>query len=149
MRLPEPLIFLLDRAVPGALSPALLEGEDLVLLDDRFAPDTRDAVWIPEVGAQGWVIVTKDTAMKRNPLEKRALLAANTAVFFFANGGLPGHRLGEALAHALPGMRRAIRRFDVPILGRVNATGEITVSYANGEEQRPPPQLKVHGRLRA
>ena len=69
MRLPEPFTFLLDRclgtkAVPEVITPGLAEGEKLILLDDHFAPSTLDATWIPEVGAKGWVIITKDSAMR-------------------------------------------------------------------------------------
>jgi hypothetical protein len=120
-----------------------MDGEALVLLDDHFEPDTQDATWIPEVGAQGWVILTKDTAMRRNPLEFGALLSANTAVFFFANAGLPGPKVGDALALALPGMRTAIRRFEVPFMGRVNAAGELSVIHADGEALKPPKQIKI------
>jgi PIN like domain len=148
VRLPEPFTFLIDRclgtsAVPEALEPALLDGEAVVVLDDHFESDTRDAVWIPDVGARGWVILTKDTAMRRNPLEFRALLSANTAVFFFANAGLPGPKVGDALALALPGIRTAIRRFKVPFMGRVNAVGELSVIHADGEALKPPKQIKI------
>ena len=148
MRLPEPLTFLIDRclgtkAVPDALRPALLEGEALVILDDQFEPDTQDATWIPAAGAERWVILTKDTAMRRNPLEFGALLSANTAVFFFANAGLPGPKVGDALALALPAMRTAIRRFHVPFMGRVNAAGGLSVIHADGEPLTPPKQIKV------
>jgi hypothetical protein len=148
VRLPEPFIFLIDRclgtkAVPDALTPALLVGERLVLLDDHFEPDTQDAIWIPEAGAKRWVVVTKDTAMRRNPLEIGALLASKTAVFFFANAGLTGPKVGEALALALPGMRTAMRRFKVPLMGRVSVSGELSILHAAGETLKPPKVIKV------
>lgn len=148
MRLPEPFTFLLDRclgtkAVPQVITPALAEGEKLILLDDHFAPNTLDAAWIPEVGAKGWVIITKDTAMRRNPLEIQALLAAGTAVFFFANASLLGSKVGDALALALPGMRKAMRRFKVPVIGRVNAAGELSLLYDEGKELKPPKHIKI------
>jgi len=122
---------------------ALAKGESLNLLDDYFAPTTLDATWIPEVGAKGWVILTKDTAMRRNPLEIQALLSAGTAVFFFANASLPGSKVGDALALALPGMRTAMRRFKVPVMGRVNASGELSILYDAGKELKPPKQIKI------
>jgi hypothetical protein len=148
VRLPEPFVFLLDRclgtvAVPRVITPALAKGEKLMLLDDHFAANTQDAEWIPVVGAKGWVIVTKDVAMRRNPLEIQALLSAGTAVFFFANAGLPGSKVGDALALALPGMRTAMRRFKLPMLGRVNAAGEPAILYDAGAKLKPPKQVKV------
>lgn len=148
VRLPEPFTFLLDRclgtvAVPQAMRPALAQGEGLILLDDHFAPTTLEGTWIPEVGAKGWVIITKDTAMRRNPLEIQALLSAGTAVSFFANASLPGSKVGDALALALPGMRTAMRRFKVPVMGRVNASGELSILYDEGKELKPPKHVKV------
>ncbi len=148
MRLPEPFTFFLDRclgtkAVPRVITPALAQEEKLILLDDHFASNALDASWIPQVGAKGWVIITKDSAMRRNPLEIQALLAARTAVFFFANASLLGSQVGDALALALPGMRKAIRRFKVPLIGRVNAAGEVAVLYDDGMELKPPKHIKI------
>ena len=45
--------------------------------DDHFAPDTPDTVWLAEVGARGWVVLTKDSRIRRHPLELQALLATD------------------------------------------------------------------------
>jgi PIN like domain len=145
---PEPFTFLLDRclgtiAVPAILKPALATGEELILLDDHFPPNTLDANWIPVVGSKGWVIITKDSAMRRNPLEINALLAAQTAVFFFSNCRVPANLIGDALALALPSMRTAIRRFKVPMMGRVSASSDLSILYSEGEELKPPRSVKV------
>lgn len=128
------------------MRPALAKDERLELLDDHFPATALDATWIPVVGARKWVIVTKDVAMRRNPLELRALLAAGTSVFFFANASLPGAKVGAALALAIPGMRTAMRRFRVPMIGRINAAGEVTMLYSDGKELKPPKSIKVRGR---
>ncbi len=50
-----------------------------------YAPDTKDATWIPEVAARGWVILTKDKTIRRDSLELGAVLAARA--FYFTLGG--------------------------------------------------------------
>jgi hypothetical protein len=60
----KPFTFLLDRclgtvAVPNALRPVLADGERLIVLDDHFAQDAKDAEWIRDVGRRRWVIITK------------------------------------------------------------------------------------------
>jgi hypothetical protein len=39
---------------------------------DHFPQDAADADWIPEVGRRGWVLITKDENIRRNPLERAA-----------------------------------------------------------------------------
>ena len=36
-----------------------------------------------------------------------------------------------------------MRRFKVPVMGRVNAAGELSVIYDEGKELKPPKQIKV------
>jgi hypothetical protein len=43
---------------------------------DHFPGDKPDAEWIPEVGGRGWVLITKDQEIRRNPLERGAYEAA-------------------------------------------------------------------------
>lgn len=148
MQPPEPFTFLIDRClgskiVAGAMLPALKPGERIELLDDHFAQDALDPVWIPVVGAKGWVILTKDKAIRRNPLEIQALLAADTAVFIFMNANVAGPQIGAALVLALPGVRTAARRFKAPILGGITVNGEVSVSWDCGVRLSPPKQVKI------
>ncbi len=147
MKLHEPLIFLTDRClgkyeVPTAVRAALGEGELLERLDDHYAPDAADARWITEVGARGWVVLTKDSALRSNPLEVQAMLSAKTAIFIFGNANVSGRQIATAFTTALPRIRRAVRRFSVPLLGRVNVTGQVVILWADGLALRPPKMLK-------
>jgi hypothetical protein len=53
LKLREPFTFLTDRClgkyeVPDAVRAALEGGERVERLDDHYAPDAADALWIPE-----------------------------------------------------------------------------------------------------
>lgn len=43
---------------------------------DHFPGNTPDHEWIPEVGRRGWVLITKDQHVHRNPPERAAYVAA-------------------------------------------------------------------------
>lgn len=59
----SPLEIFVDRCLGKTLLPdALRKLPNLVvhIHDDHFDPDEQDQVWLPEVAAKGWVILTKD-----------------------------------------------------------------------------------------
>jgi hypothetical protein len=144
----EPFTYFVDRclgreAVPNALRAALKEGEQLRCFDELYSQNTLDETWIPEIGANGWIILTQDKAIQRRPNEVRALLVASTAVFIFAGANATGQRIGLGLTIALPGIRTATRRFQVPVLGRVTLSGEVSVAWVEGEKLETPKYVKI------
>jgi len=59
-------------------------GVPVVHLYQHFRKDAPDEQWIPWVGKQGWVIITNDGRILKNPAERAALERANIkAVFLF------------------------------------------------------------------
>ena len=44
-------------------------------------PDTADSVWIPQVAALGWGIITRDMAIQRKPAELAAVNAHGAKMF--------------------------------------------------------------------
>jgi predicted nuclease of predicted toxin-antitoxin system len=143
----EPFVFLVDRCLGRAALQALraaTEANEVALhLDDHYPQDEADEVWIPGIGARGWIILTKDKEIQRRPNEQAALISAHTAVFVLVKGGLTTAKIGEALTRALPAMRKATRRYQPPLLGRIGADGAVTVAWASGERFVPPKPVKV------
>ena len=122
VRPPEPFTFFIDRClgkydVPSAVSTALLHGETMQIHDDLLAQDTDDEEWLPMVAARGWVVLSKDPAIS-------------------------GIQAGAALVAALPRIRKAVRRFDVTVVGSVDMTGSVTVMWASGVRLARPVRLK-------
>jgi hypothetical protein len=59
----------------------------------------------------GWVVLSKDEQIRRNPLERGAIERARVKAFFLTQQGLSGPEMGEIFVKALPGMvRRATRQ---------------------------------------
>jgi hypothetical protein len=87
----ETLVFFIDhslgtRAVANALREA---GARVEVLEDHFPQDTDDEVWI-QVARRGWVILTKDVAIRKRSLELAAVKDAKA-------------RNGDGRAQAKPG----------------------------------------------
>jgi PIN like domain len=117
-------------------------GEVVEIHDDHFAADAADQKWLAEVGAKAWVVLSKDDRIRRNPVEREALLAAGVASFFLGRSDLRGDQMAAALVAALPAMKKALRRFSVPFIAGVSIAGDVHVFESDGERHTPPKRLK-------
>lgn len=72
---PRPTFFV-DRSLGARDVPEALRSAGVLVEvhDDHFAPDTPDIVWLAEVGARGWIVLTKDSRIRRvDRAERRAV----------------------------------------------------------------------------
>ncbi len=78
---------------------------------DHFPGNKPDLEWIPEVGRRGWVLITKDQHIRRNPLERAAYGDAKLRGFVVTGKDMSGNELADLLVRCLDGMvRRAAGR---------------------------------------
>jgi hypothetical protein len=63
--------------VPAALAAA---GFDVRPWFDHF-PGVLDVDWLPAIGREGWVLLTKDKDIRRRPLEVEAILNSRVRAF--------------------------------------------------------------------
>jgi hypothetical protein len=49
-----------------------------------------DEVWLRDAGEKGWVVLTKDDAIRRRPAERDAMIAAAARVFCLTTARLRG-----------------------------------------------------------
>jgi predicted nuclease of predicted toxin-antitoxin system len=71
--------------------------------------ETSDVSWIEAVTKRGWVILTKDTSIKRNAAEKAAVCEAKARMFCLSRGNLTGRQMAERfVAH----LDRYLAEFD-------------------------------------
>ncbi len=68
-------IYLVDHCLGTRKLPELLRdaGVQVKLHKDVALPNAPDEDWIPEAAARGWVILTQDAQMSRNPFEMEVL----------------------------------------------------------------------------
>lgn len=84
-------------------------GAKVELHKDHFRDDAPDAEWLAEVGRRGWVVLTKDEAIRRNPLELNALLAGNVRAFILTLANMTGVDMANLLVHHLGHIERLAR----------------------------------------
>lgn len=102
-------------------------GETVHIHDEHFKPDERDEVWLLDVGRRGWLILTKDKAIRRRLLERDALIAAGAMAFFLTSGNLTGADMAAGFERALPAMKRLYKKQPAPFIATITASGGVTL----------------------
>jgi len=76
-------VIFFDRSVPRGVAEAVKQvREDACWLEDVFEEGwIKDREWIPEVGARGWLVITKDKKIRTRPEERRAIKENNVGCF--------------------------------------------------------------------
>ncbi len=93
---------------------------------DHFDQAAADVDWIPEVGRKGWVLITKDEHIRRNPLERAAYESAKVRGFVVTGKDMSGPNLAELLTLCLPGMVRRAAGRPGPLLFTISRSGVFT-----------------------
>jgi len=93
--------------------------------DDHFDPTTPDPDWIAACGSKSWIIVSSDRAIKRNPLEQRALLNARVAAFFFTSANITSAEQIEAFSKALDRIAKMLTTQPRPFIARISRDGNV------------------------
>ena len=72
-----------DRSIPRGVAEAVKQvREDACWLEDVFEEGwIKDREWIPDVGARGWLVVSKDKKIRTRPEERRAVKENNVGCF--------------------------------------------------------------------
>jgi hypothetical protein len=97
---------------------------------DHFAGDTPDVEWIPEVASRGWVLITKDQNIRRNPLERAAYQESKLRGFVVTGKDMNAHELGELLVRCLAGMLRRVAGRAGPLLFSISRDGVFSRIHA-------------------
>lgn len=111
------------------LSPSLAEGmkafgEEVVHLQEEFAPDARDEDWLPIVGGRKWILVTRDERIRYNALERKLLLKHRVSAFFLGGKSRTRCQLIEQVVRNWSGMREVAAGARGHFLMKVAATGK-------------------------
>lgn len=98
---------------------------------DTFGTGSNDVDWLPPVGTRGWVLITKDKNIRKNPLELRALRQAKVAAFVLTSGNLRGVDQARIILEALPAMLRLLARTPRPFVARITAESSVQLIDSN------------------
>ena len=144
MKLREPFVYFVDRSLGRNVVVEALRaaGETAHAHDDHFEIDAPDTAWLAEVTRRGWVVLTKDKNIRRNEVERTAIVNAGAACFMLGRGGLSGATMGRVFVEALPRVRRVLRRYDAPLGASVNLLGQLRLLMAGGRLLEPPRDIR-------
>jgi len=95
--------------------------------DDHFKLDEQDEVWIRDVAARGWIILSKDKEIRKRPNERQALRDARAMAFFLASGNMTGNEMADAFLKALSKMKRLHRKQPAPFVATVTRVGDVSL----------------------
>ena len=92
---------------------------------ETFGTGSQDVEWLPEIGARGWVLITKDKNIRKREIELRALRAARVRAFVLTASGLTGDEQARVLREALPAMLRLLERRAASFVARITADASV------------------------
>lgn len=108
--------------VPNALRQADLKVE---IHSDHFPDDAPDTEWLIECGQRAWVVLTKDREIRRNELERLALMNAGVASFILISANSSGADNAQALLKAIPKITKFLNHRPRPFIARINKSGAV------------------------
>lgn len=112
------------KIVPGILRAA---GVQVEAHDDHFAQSATDEHWLREVGARGWIVLTKDHRIWYRLTELKALKEANVRAFVLTPRKLTAEQNGEVLKRALPRMARFVDKTPPPFIAAVTGAAKVVL----------------------
>lgn len=117
---------LASRSVVASLRAA---GMPVRTVPEEFGKGCLDVDWLPEAGERGWVVLTKDKAMRRTPLEIAAVREARVAYFALTRGNLTAAQMVAAILAARADIEAIVqsRRGRRAIVGKIGVTGAVRV----------------------
>jgi hypothetical protein len=122
-----PWTFFVDRSCGAQLVPEALRnaGEIVEVHDDLFPQDAADEDWVPVVSDNDRLVITKDSAIARNRLQRLMVAANRTRLFVLTFAGIPGPEMAEVTACAAAKMRRLAARAEPPFIAKVHRDGRV------------------------
>lgn len=122
-------VYFVDRSLGGKVVVDALKaaGASVLAHDEVFSQDTPDITWLSASGAKGWVVLTKDSAIRRNPLERNMYRESKARVFALTRKDLSGQQMAEIFVAALPGMKKRVDGVEPPFLFSISMAGEFTL----------------------
>ncbi len=85
----------------------------------HFRPDEEDPVWLPEVGARGWVVLTRDERIRYRAAERRVLVRAKVKAFVLVAQNMRGSEMADVLVAALPEIHQLIDENEPPFIAKI------------------------------
>lgn len=121
------ITFFIDRCLGSKRIVTALKSSGIAveIHDDHFAKDAQDVDWLPEVGKQGWVVLTKDAKISKNHLERMAVTNAGISMFTLASQNLSGKEMADIFLKSVSKMQEFVRKHPAPFIAKVYRDGRV------------------------
>ncbi len=89
----------------------------------RGRPGIPDEHWLPVVGRNGWLLITKDKGIRYNELEKAQVVRYRLREFSMSSGNLSGADMARILVRHIRAMVRLCQRQRPPFIASLTMHG--------------------------
>jgi predicted nuclease of predicted toxin-antitoxin system len=111
-----------SRRLGEALNQA---GIQFVAHHEKFAPACPDEVWMRAAGREGWIVITRDQAIRRKPNELKAFRDAKLIMFALASGNASAEDTARLVLELYPKLLAKARGAKPPAMFSVTLAGNI------------------------
>jgi hypothetical protein len=101
---------------PAAVRAA---GITLHIHQDHFPQNALDIHWMPAVAARGWIIISPDIRIGKNPLEVDAIMTSGASVFCLCGGHYRAEDQAANFLRCLPQITRVAEQTPAPFIAKV------------------------------
>ena len=108
----------LDEALKAAGIPHIAHRE-------KFADDCPDEEWLTAAGRAGWIVLTRDQAIRRKPNELKAFRDAKLIMFALASGNASAEDTARLVVELYPRILRKAQSAKPPAMFSVTLAGGI------------------------
>jgi hypothetical protein len=132
-------VIFIDRSLPRSIARALQEvRDDVRWLDDVFEPSASDTEWLTNVGAWGWLVITRDKKILTRPGEKAALIEHKVGAFYLTHTDNPTRwQILKVIVRALDDMVETFDREQRPFLYGLDRNGKLWPKDLLSQRRRP------------
>ncbi len=122
--------------VDNNLSPHIAEGlrafgENVVHIKEVFPEGEDDLGWLPHIGKNKMILISRDLGLRRNPAEIQAIRDNHVGAFFLGGKNLTRCQLVQQVVRNWPRIKTvaARRAREAPYIYRVPPKGTTFVEY--------------------
>ncbi|MEO0537563.1 MAG: hypothetical protein AAF215_27345 [Cyanobacteria bacterium P01_A01_bin.123] len=128
-------VFFIDRCLGSVQLASALRSSGITveIHDDHFAPSAQDEDWLPEVGKQGWIVLTKDARIAKRTTERIAVANAGVKMFVLVSQNLAGEDTVNVFLAAFSKMQAFARENPAPFIAKVYRDGTVDEWKNHGE----------------
>ena len=98
-------------------------GLEVIVRADRFKAGVTDQEWLAEAGRRGWIVLTKDQAIRHRSNELGALVNSRVRAFVLAAGEMTGPNQAALFRRVVPRIRQFVAELLPPFIVRLSADG--------------------------